>query len=283
VPTLLHLGASDAALHALCGAGLGLAVLVVLGIAPIPSLACLWVAYLSIVSVGDVFLGYQWDALLLETGLLAVFFAPRGLLPDWRAPPPRAVLFLLRWLLFRLMFLSGAGKLLSGDPAWADLSALEYHYWTQPLPHALSHYAHHLPAWWHAFSTFVMFVIEVGLPFLVFGPRRLRQLAGLAFLSLMAAIVATGNYGFFEPLTCVLCVTLFDDRALRVVLPGRLRGWLAVEQESARPAGAGLVTDTLDVTMPSFEYGPAGYYMLFVVETDGVSRVPSIGTFIALR
>jgi len=116
------------------------------------------------------------------------------------------------------MFLSGVGKLVSGDRVWADLTALEYHYWTQPLPHVLSYWVDRLPAWFHRASAFGMFVIEVGLPFLVFGPRRLRQLAGLCFLFLMAAIVATGNYGFFEPLTCVLCVTLFDDRALRAVL-----------------------------------------------------------------
>ncbi len=221
LPTLFWLDASDGALHAACGTGLALAVLLMLGVAPRVIAFLLWAVYLSFVRVGYPFLNFQWDVLLLETGLLAVVFAPSGLRPFGRGerPPSAVARFLLRWLLFRLMFLSGAVKLASHDPTWWDLTALQYHYWTQPLPHALSHYAHHLPASVHAFSTAVMFAIELGLPFLVFGPRRLRHLACGGILLLMALITATGNYGFFNLLTVALCVVLLDDRVLRRLLP----------------------------------------------------------------
>src|SRR2546422_2821394 len=48
--------------------------------------------------------------------------------------PSEPMRWLVLWLLFRLMFLSGITKLASGDPTWGDLTALDYHFWTQPLP-----------------------------------------------------------------------------------------------------------------------------------------------------
>jgi predicted DCC family thiol-disulfide oxidoreductase YuxK len=225
VPTVFWLDAGDRALHGACAAGLALAGLAAAGIAPRLCFALLWALYLSFVSVGNVFLGYQWDALLLESGLYAVLFAPGGLRPGLRAtpPPPRVVLWLLRWLVFRLMFLSGASKLASGDPTWADLTALEYHYWSQPLPHALSYWAHQLPGWLQRASAAAMFAIELGAPFLILGPRRLRCAATAAFAALLLLIMATGNYGFFEPLSLALCIPLLDDRALVSLVPRRWR------------------------------------------------------------
>src|ERR1035437_6669267 len=119
-PTLCWFNASDRFLHFLCGGGTVLSLLVILGIATAPSLALLWVFYLSLCVVGEPFLNFQWDALLLETGFLAIFFGPRQLLPGLtrEAPPSRTVLWLLRWLLFRLMFASGVVKLATGDKTW---------------------------------------------------------------------------------------------------------------------------------------------------------------------
>ncbi len=215
VPSLFWFGASDALLTGVCAVGLALAALVVLGLLPRLALALLWLAYLSFVAVGSPFLDFQWDALLLEAGFLAIFLAPCGLRPFAGAqrPPASVLLWLVRWLLVRLMLLSGVVKLTSGDPCWWDLSALRYHYWTQPLPHRLSPYAHGLPAWFGALSVAVMFAIELGSPLLVFGPRRCRQLAAAAIVLLMGLISATGNYGFFNLLTVVLCIPLLDDRA----------------------------------------------------------------------
>ncbi len=222
VPTLCWLSSSDGFLNAQCAAGTVLAVLVILGIAPAPCLFLLWVIYLSLCTVGEPFLSFQWDALLLETGFLAIFFAPWQWWPKHplrEQPPSRLALWLLRWLLFKLMFRSGCVKLTSGDPTWRNLTALNYHFETQPLPTWIGWYAHHLPAWVHKSDTVLMFIIEIGIPFLIFLPRRPRQFACLAFVALQLFILLTGNYCFFNLLTMVLCLTLLDDAALQKCFP----------------------------------------------------------------
>jgi len=221
-PTLCWFSASDGFLHFLCAAGSVLAGLLIIGIAPAPCLALLWLLYLSLVTVGQDFLGFQWDNLLLETGFLAIFFAPRQWLP--RLPtetcPPRVLLWLLRLLLFKLMFSSGCVKLASGDPTWRQLTALTYHYQTQPLPTWIGWYAHQLPVRFQEFSCAMMFAIELGAPFLIFAPRRLRFLGGAALACLQILILLTGNYTFFNWLTLALCLLLLDDQLLMKVLPG---------------------------------------------------------------
>jgi hypothetical protein len=223
VPSLLWFGSSDAAIHLWCWVGIAASVMLAIGIAPRIAAIVAWLAYLSFVAVGDVFLGYQWDALLLETGLLAIFFAPGSLGPSWRnaRPVSRSMLWLLRWLLFRVVFVSGYVKLASGDKTWADYTALQYHYWTQPLPHVLAWSVAQLPAAFHSMSVRAMLAIELFAAWLIFAPRRLRFVAAAAIAVLMAAISASGNYGFFTLLTLTLCVTLLDDRALRSWLPGK--------------------------------------------------------------
>lgn len=222
-PTLLWLDASDAWMLGLCSAG-GLAALAaVLGLAPRLNLACCWLLYLSFVCVGSPFLDFQWDALLLEAGLLAVLFAPGGLRPFGRTEraPSTLVRATLYGLLGKLMFLSGVVKLTSGDPAWRDGTALSYHYWTQPLPHRLSVWAAAAPAGFQRASTLLMFAVELGLPCLLLVPRavrRLRQVVAAGTVALMLAVFLTGNYGFFNLLTAVLCVPLLDDRAWRRLL-----------------------------------------------------------------
>jgi predicted DCC family thiol-disulfide oxidoreductase YuxK len=160
----------------------------------------LWAYYLSIVNAGQVFMGYQWDWLLIETGFLAIFLQPA-----------KSRVWLLRWLLFRLMFESGAVKLLSGDPSWRNLTALRFHYETQPLPTPLAWYAHLLPDWFQAISVCGVFVTELFLPFLMLGPRRLKQVAGFGIVAFQVLIFLTGNYTFFNLLTVALCLFLFDD------------------------------------------------------------------------
>ena len=216
LPTLCWFSASDAFLHALCASGVVLSLLLIVGLAPTIVLSLLWLIYLSLCVVCREFLSFQWDALLLETTFLAIFFAPLQLLPKLakEEPPPRLVLWMLRWLLFRLMVSSGLVKLLSGDPLWHDLLALTVHYETQPLPTWIGWYAHQLPVWFQKFSCGVMFMIELGLPCLIFGPRQVRYLAAGAFTFLMVLISLTGNYCFFNLLTLALCVTLLDDAAI---------------------------------------------------------------------
>ncbi len=146
-------------------------------------------------------MGYQWDFLLLECGFLAIFMT---------ASLPRV--WLGQWLLFRLMFESGCVKLLSHDPTWANLTALSYHYQTQPIPTPLAWYAAQAPLWFQKFCTAQVFVIELGAPFLILGPRRLKQIAALAFVFLQTLIMLTGNYTCFNLLAISLCLFLLDDR-----------------------------------------------------------------------
>ncbi|MDQ6693864.1 MAG: lipase maturation factor family protein [Chloroflexota bacterium] len=216
VPTLAWINSSDAALLFLCWGGAALALLLVLGLLPGPLLALLWLFYLSLANIGQDFLGFQWDALLLEAGLLAIFFAPMQLW--WGVPqevrPSRTVLWLLRLLLFRLMFFSGVVKLASGDPTWHDLTALTYHYWTQPLPNPIAWYMNQIPLPFQEFSTLATLVIEMGAPFLIFGPRRVRLLGAALLVMLQLFIMLTGNFAFFNVLSIVLCILLLDDTIL---------------------------------------------------------------------
>ena len=213
LPTVLWLNAGDPALHALCAAGCAAALLALAGVAPALSLALCWLLYLSVYVAGQQFLSYQWDVLLLEAGMLGVLWAPLSWRPRrvWEQRPSRAVTWLLRWLVFRLMWSSGVVKLLSGDPAWRGLTAMEHHYQTQPIPAWTSWFAHHLPGPVHTAETLAMFGVELILPFAVFGPRRLRLAAATGFAMLQLGIAATGNYGFFNLLTLVLCLPLLDD------------------------------------------------------------------------
>jgi lipase maturation factor 1 len=221
VPTLCWLSHSDRFLQIQCGAGVALAIVVLFEIAPAPCLFLLWLIYLSLTTIGREFLSFQWDNLLLETGFLAIFFAPLQLLPQASpAPPSRLVLWLLRWLLFRLMFASGLVKLLSGDPTWRNLTALKFHYETQPLPTWVGWYAHQLPLAFQKLSTALMFSIELIMPFLFFAPWRLRKMACIPTICLQILILLTGNYCFFNLLTLALCLLLLDDAALQSwVLP----------------------------------------------------------------
>jgi predicted DCC family thiol-disulfide oxidoreductase YuxK len=224
-PTLCWFSVSDSFLHFLCWGGALAAILATIGIAPAPMLALAWFFYLSLTVVCGEFLGYQWDTLLLETGLLAVFFAPLQFRPDLarEAPPSRVMLWLLRWLLFRLIFAAGVVKLASHDVNWRGLTALFYHYQTQPLPTWTSWYAQQLPLWFQQFCCAILFVIELGAPCLIVMSRRLRFLSAGAITFLMLLIAATGNYCFFNLLAIALCVLLLDDALLRRWAPDRWR------------------------------------------------------------
>ena len=179
LPTLCWLNSSDAFLHFLCGAGAVISILLIAGFLPVISLVLLFVFYLSLTIAGQTFLSFQWDILLLEAGFLAIFFAP----VRWRisggrdVPISRVGHFLLKLLLFKLMLMSGVVKLTSGDDSWWNLTALDYHYWTQPLPTVFGWWAHQSPEWFRKFSTFFVLVVESVVPFFIWAPRRLRQTA----------------------------------------------------------------------------------------------------------
>ena len=221
-----------------------------IGLLPRALLALLWAGYLSLTVVGQVFLGYQWDALLLEAGLLAVLLAPGGVwLGRADGEPPRLVVWLFRWLVFRLMFLSGVVKLTSGDPLWRAWRAMEVHYQTQPIPTWTSWWMHHLPPRFHTASVGFMFWAELIAPFLVFGPRRARWVACASIVGLQVMIGATGNYGFFNLLSIVLCLAVLEDRDL-----GRPHdGAGAAATGSGRPRGSGRRVGVVIVLVTTLE------------------------------
>ncbi len=228
VPSVCWWNSTDACLHFLCGGGVVLAALLLINLAPAVCLALLWVFYLSLTVAGQTFLSFQWDTLLLETGFLSIFLAPLTLHPlsRRRGPVSGGGLFLLRWLLFGLMLMSGAVKLTSGDSCWLDFTALHYHYETQPLPTWLGWYAHQAPAWFQTVSIAFVYFAELIAPFFIFGPHRVRALGCAVLVLLQILIAATGNYGFFNLLTIALCLTLIDDaqwprRLVVAPTPGR--------------------------------------------------------------
>ena len=215
LPSLFWVNSSDTALvlGTVVGALLGL--LVVVDRWTGPALIGLFALYLSYVYAGQDFMSFQWDVLLLEAGFLAIFLTGGS----------RIVVWLYRWLVFRYLFLAGIMKLLSGDPTWHGLTALEYHFWTQPLPTPLAWYAAQLPRWLLIGGTAATLIIELGSVLLIFLPRRLRAVAACCVLLLQSLIVLTGNYNFFNLLTMLLCVFLFDDVALGRLIPQSLESW----------------------------------------------------------
>src|SRR5207248_2598112 len=228
LPTLCWFNSSDAFLHFLCGSGVLCSLLLIFGIAPAVLLVALFVLYLSLTIAGQAFFNFQWDALLLETGFLSIFFAPWRLWPRelswWPGSPPPATaapvsrdgLFLLKLLLFKLMLMSGVVKLTSGDDSWWNLTALDYHYWSQPLPTVFGWWADKSPEWFKHFSVAFCLLVEIVVPFFIWAPRRLRLMAAGLLIFLQLAIAITGNYCFFNLLTIALCLLLIDDSILGI-------------------------------------------------------------------
>jgi predicted DCC family thiol-disulfide oxidoreductase YuxK len=229
MPMVFWLGTSDFTIQAVCWAGAGLSILLAFNLLPRLSLFLLYVLYLSLFYAGQTFMNFQWDMFLLETGFIALLLSFAATTGIW----------LLRWLLLRLLFMSGVVKLLSGDPNWWNLSALSYHFLTQPLPTPLAWYAAQLPPSVLKIATGSMLFIELVLPFLIFSPRRLRFFAAFGILLLQICILVTGNYNWFNLQTMLLCLPLFDDAAIQQLFLRSFASLRSVHREnktSRRPA-----------------------------------------------
>ena len=234
-PSALWWGGSDGMIAGVWVVGLIAATALLLGLVPKVALAVSWFAYLSFVSLGWPFMSFQWDTLLLEVSFTAFFFVPWGIWdrPGSHPEPHPVARWALWWLLFRLVFRSAWVKLASGDATWADMSALTFHYWTQPLPTALGWYANLLPDWFQKLSCVLMFIIEFGAPMLIWVPRAwARRTAAGLIAALMLVIALTGNYGFFNLLTVALCIPLLDDGLFGRFVPNRFTSDAPPRRES---------------------------------------------------
>jgi hypothetical protein len=212
LPTLFWFNHSDIALVAACLYGCLVSLQIVFNWWQRSALVIAFVLYLSLNNVSQPFLHFQWDGLLLEAGFLAIFLGSRSSIIIW----------LFRWLLFKLRFMSGLSKLTSGDPAWSGLTALNTYFEVQPLPNPLAWYAHQLPEFVLRSATAATLVIEILVPFMMFMPRRWRFAAAWITIFWQLLIILTSNHNWINLLTIALCLFLFDDRALNSVMPRKL-------------------------------------------------------------
>jgi lipase maturation factor len=230
LPSLFwFVGASDALLSSLAWLGVGLSLLVCFGFADALLMGALWILYMSFVHIGQDWYGYGWEIQLLETGFLAIFLCP--LLdprPFPKRPPPAPVIVLFRWLAFRIMIGAGLIKL-RGDPCWRDLTCLDFHYETQPIPNPLSRTLHFMPRWFQRGGVLYNHLAELAAPWFAFGPRRARHIAGAILVSFQVILILSGNLSFLNYLTLVPILACFDDSLLGRILPG----WLARRTERA--------------------------------------------------
>jgi hypothetical protein len=235
-PSLFWLDSSDVLMSRLAWVGVALSVPVLAGYANAVLLALLWALYMSFVHVGQVWYGYGWEIQLLETGFLAIFlcplFDPR---PFPRRPPPAIVIWLFRWLIFRIMVGAGLIKI-RGDSCWRDFTCLYYHYETQPIPNPLSWYAHFMPRWFHRCGVGFNHFAELVAPWLAFGPGFVRGAAGAVMLSFQIFLLLSGNLSFLNYLTIVPVLACFDDRLLARVLPRQLVARAEMAAEASAPS-----------------------------------------------
>ncbi len=211
LPSLYWLFPREWTLYGIVLLGLVAGLLLIANRIPGLGVALGYVSMLSLVSVSGVFLRFQWDTLLLETLFASLLVAPWRLQPRDDVEPWPVGVWVLRLLLFRLMFFSGWVKLASEDPTWRDGTALTYHYLTQPLPNPISPTFDALPLEFHQLSVGLMFAIELLLPFLLFAGRIPRRVAGAGFLLLLGLLALTGNYGYFQILSALWVLWCFDD------------------------------------------------------------------------
>jgi Lipase maturation factor len=222
LPTLFWLGASDLALRAVAWTGFALSCAVVAGYANSISLAALWALYLSIVHGGQDWYGYGWEIQLLETGFLAIFLVPLvDPRPFPRRAPPIALIWLFRWLAFRIMLGAGLIKI-RGDSCWRDLTALYYHFETQPIPNPASRAFHFLPRALLRGGVLFNHFAELVAPWFVFGPRVARRIAGAVILAFQSMLIVSGNLSFLNYLTIVPALACLDDGIWSRVLPNAL-------------------------------------------------------------
>ncbi len=266
-PTLLWLSKTDLWLDIILFSGIFSSILLFIGIIPHISIAISWVCYLSISSISEPFLNFQWDTLLLEAYLLSFFFVPWKIYDNRKKIENPSIIgkWLLWLLIIKLMFESGLVKFTffgqGGSNTWRDLTALNYHFWTQPIPSWISWYIDQLPSIIDKVSLFFTYWCELIVPFMIFFPRRIRRIAFFSLILFQILIILTGNYGFFNLLTIILCVTLLDDQ----LIAHYFDKWLKIsKQESTTKA----LPEKIKMTMSVVIFSCFIYTTIFFVNRD---------------
>lgn len=222
LPTIFWLHISDGWLLFFSWLGVLISIVVLIGYANSIIMLLLWILYMSFVHIGQLWYGYGWEIQLLETGFLAIFFVPfLDLRPFPKTAPPALIIWLFRWLTFRIYFGAGLIKI-RADECWRKLTCMFYHYQTQPIPNPLSPLLHFLPQWYHKIEVLWNHFIELIVPFFVFWPRILRLTAGILLLTFQVLLILSGNLSFLNWITIVPALVLFDDQFLKKVLPKSL-------------------------------------------------------------
>jgi hypothetical protein len=262
LPSIFWLGAPDVLL--LAGAYLGalLALLVLLGFANAIQMTVLWALYMSYVHVGQVFYGFGWESLLLETGFLAIFMCPwTRLRPAPNTTPPAILIWLLRWVLFRVMFGAGLIKI-RGDSCWRDLTCLYYHYETQPIPNPLSWVLHQMPPWLHKAGVLWNHFVELIGPWIFLVPRwRVAAVGGLIQVAFQLSLILSGNLSWLNWLTITIAISCFDDRALLSCVPKRWRARYEPSELLIVPRGQQHIALGLAAVVAFLSVGPVANLM----------------------
>jgi hypothetical protein len=275
-PSLFQLRYSDRLFATCCWFGALLSAAALVGIADLLPVwgwmllwLVLWALYLSIVNVGQTWYSFGWESLLLETGALAVFLGPAGV------APPIVVMWLLRWLLFRLEFGAGLIKM-RGDPCWRNLTCLYYHHETQPMPNPLSWYFHHMPAPLHRAEALANHTTQLVVVFGLFAPQPVATVAALIMIVTQGWLIVSGNFAWLNLLTLTLALSVLDGRLLGIVLPGP-------PSHLATPAWFGGVTIAVGVAVAALSYRPVRNLLsrrqLMNASFDSLHLVNTYGAF----
>jgi hypothetical protein len=218
-PSIFHFLYSDNFFSGVSVAGI---LLSIMGLTSLSERGPLWVSmvvwsslyllYLSIMNVGQVFYGFGWESMLLEAGFLAIFLGANKMVV------PAPIIFLLRWMLFRVEFGAGLIKL-RGDPCWRNLTCLNYHHETQPLPNPLSSHFHHLPSSFHKLEVAGNFAAQLAVPWGLFFPQPVAGMAGALIILTQMWLFISGNYSWLNLLTMLLAASSFTNGQLSARLP----------------------------------------------------------------
>ena len=234
-PTIFWIHISDNWLVFFAWIGVILSLIVLLGYANSILMFILWLLYMSFVHIGQLWYGYGWEIQLLETGFLAIFLVPLlDARPFPKTSPPLLIIWLYRWLTFRIYLGAGLIKI-RGDECWRKLTCMYYHYETQPIPNPLSPFFHFLPKWFHKIEVLWNHFIELIVPFFVFYPRGLRIIAGILLFSFQFILILGGNLSFLNWLTVIPGLALFDDDFLKKILPKKLVRKAEKAEENSKP------------------------------------------------